>query len=56
MARTPQVVLKPAAPGVEVTTVRYDGAVHDCMLLDTHAVRAATAEAAAVLRAALGNG
>jgi acetyl esterase/lipase len=46
--------------GVEVTTVRYDGAVHDFMLLDplrgTQAARAATAQAAAVLRAALGNG
>jgi acetyl esterase len=46
--------------GVEVTTVRYDGAVHDFMLLDplrdTQAAKAATAQAAAVLRAALGNG
>ncbi|MEU2348740.1 alpha/beta hydrolase [Modestobacter sp. NPDC049651] len=44
--------------GVEVTTVRYDGAVHDFMLLDplrgTQAARAATAQAAAVLGAALG--
>jgi acetyl esterase/lipase len=46
--------------GVEVTTVRYDGAVHDVMLLDplrdTHAARAATAQAAAVLREVLGTG
>ena len=46
--------------GVEVTTVRYDGAVHDFMLLDplrgTQAAKAATAQAAAVLRTALGNG
>ena len=46
--------------GVEVTTVRYDGAVHDFMLLDplrdTQAAKAATRQAAAVLRAALGNG
>jgi acetyl esterase len=46
--------------GVEVTTVRYDGAVHDFMLLDplrdTHAARAATAQAAAVLREVLGTG
>ncbi len=46
--------------GVEVTTVRYDGAVHDFTLLDplrdTHAARAATAQAAAVLREVLGTG
>ncbi len=46
--------------GVPVTTVRYDGAVHDFMLLDplrdTQAAKAATAQAAAVLRAALVNG
>ena len=46
--------------GVPVTTVRYDGAVHDFMLLDplrdTQAARAATAQAAAVLRAALATG
>ena len=46
--------------GGEVTTVRYDGAVHDFMLLDplrdTQAAKAATAQAAAVLRAALGTG
>jgi acetyl esterase len=45
---------------VEVTTVRYDGEVHDFMLLDplpdTQAARAATAQAAAVLRAALATG
>ena len=41
--------------GVPVTTVRYDGAIHDFMLLDplrdTYAAKAATAQAAAVLRA-----
>jgi acetyl esterase len=46
--------------GVSVTTVRYDGAVHDFMLLDplrdTQAARAATAQAASVLRAALAKG
>lgn len=46
--------------GVDVTTVRYDGAIHDFMLLDplrdTRAARAATAQAAAFLRAALGTG
>jgi acetyl esterase len=46
------------AAGVSVTTVRYDGAVHDFMLLDslrdTRAARAATAQAIAFLRAALG--
>jgi acetyl esterase/lipase len=46
--------------GVAVTTVRYDGAVHDFMLLDplrdTQAARAATAQAAATLRAALAKG
>lgn len=46
------------AAGVPVTTVRYDGAVHDFMLLDsvrdTRAARAATAQAIAFLRAALG--
>ncbi|HEV7751639.1 MAG TPA: alpha/beta hydrolase [Baekduia sp.] len=44
--------------GVPVTTVRYDGAVHDFMLLDsvshTRAARAATAQATSVLRGALG--
>jgi acetyl esterase/lipase len=44
--------------GVPVTTVRYDGTVHDFMLLnslsDTHATRAAIAQATAFLRAALG--
>jgi acetyl esterase/lipase len=46
------------AAGVPVTTVRYDGVVHDFMLLDslrdTHATRAAIAQATAVLRDALG--
>ena len=46
--------------GVTVTTVRYDGAVHDFMLLDplrdTQAARAATAQAAATLRAAFATG
>ena len=44
--------------GVPVTTVRYDGTVHDFMLLnslrDTHATRASIAQATAFLRAALG--
>ncbi len=44
--------------GVPITTVRYDGVVHDFMLLnslaDTHATRAAIAQATAFLRAALG--
>jgi acetyl esterase len=44
--------------GVAVTTVRYDGTVHDFMLLNsltaTHATRAAIAQAGAFLRAALG--
>jgi acetyl esterase len=48
------------AAGVSVTTVRYDGTVHDFMLLDslsqTRAARAATAQAIAFLRAALGTG
>jgi acetyl esterase/lipase len=46
------------AAGVDVTTVRYDGVVHDFMLLDslsqTRATRAAIAQATAMLRAALG--
>lgn len=46
------------AAGVPTTGVRYNGAVHDFMMLDplrdTRAARAATAQAAAVLRAALG--
>jgi acetyl esterase/lipase len=45
------------AAGVAVTTVRYDGVIHDFMMLnplsDTHATRAAIAQATAVLRAAL---
>lgn len=44
--------------GVPVTTVRYDGLVHDFMLLnslsDTRGTRAAVAQATAFLRAALG--
>lgn len=46
------------AAGVAVTTVRYDGVVHDFMLLnpmsDARATRAAIAQATAFLRAALG--
>ena len=46
--------------GVPVTTVRYDGIVHDFMLLDslrdTHASRAATRQASSFLRDALWNG
>ena len=45
------------AAGVAVTTVRYDGITHDFMMLnplsDTHATRAAIAQAIAVLRQAL---
>jgi hypothetical protein len=44
--------------GVPVTTVRYDGVVHDFMLLnamsEANATRAAIAQATAFLRAALG--
>ena len=44
--------------GVAVTTVRYDGVVHDFMLLnamsEAHGTRAAIAQATAFLRAALG--
>jgi acetyl esterase len=43
--------------GVEVTAVRYDGAIHDFMMLnplsETHAARAAIAQAIAALRQAL---
>jgi acetyl esterase/lipase len=43
--------------GVAVTTVRYDGICHDFMMLnplsDTRAARGATAQAVAMLRAAL---
>ena len=43
--------------GVAVTTVRYDGITHDFMMLnplsDTHATRAAVAQAISVLHAAL---
>ena len=45
------------AAGVAVTTVRYDGITHDFMMLnplsDTHATRAAVAQAVSVLRDAL---
>ena len=45
------------AAGVAVTTVRYDGITHDFMMLnplsDTHATRAAVAQAIAILRQAL---
>ncbi len=45
------------AAGIAVTTVRYDGAIHDFMMLNplsgTHATRAAVAQAAAVLREVL---
>jgi acetyl esterase/lipase len=45
------------AAGVEVTTVRYDGTIHDFMMLNplskTRATRAAVAQAAATLRQAL---
>ena len=45
------------AAGVAVTTVRYDGAIHDFMMLnplsDTHATRAAVAQAISVLRGVL---
>jgi len=44
--------------GIPVTTVRYDGTVHDFMMLntlaDTNAARAAIAQASAILRDALG--
>ena len=46
--------------GVPVTTVRYDGVVHDFMLLnamsESRATRAAIAQATAHLRVALGTG
>jgi acetyl esterase len=46
--------------GVPVTTVRYDGTVHDFMMLnslaETRATRAAVAQATAVLRGALRTG
>ena len=45
------------AAGVPVTTVRYDGTIHDFMMLnplsETNATRAAVAQATAVLRGAL---
>jgi acetyl esterase/lipase len=46
------------ANGVDVTTVRYDGAIHDFMMLnplsETRATRAAIAQAISALRTALG--
>ena len=46
--------------GVPVTTVRYNGTIHDFMLLDalseTRATRAAIDQATAFLRAGLGTG
>ena len=43
--------------GVAITTVRYDGITHDFMMLnplsDTHATRAAVAQAVSVIRDAL---
>jgi len=46
--------------GVPVTTVRYDGTIHDFMLLnalsETRAARAAIGQATAFLRAGLGTG
>ncbi|TLS46139.1 alpha/beta hydrolase [Streptomyces montanus] len=48
------------AAGVDITTVRYDGITHDFMMLnplsDTHATRAAVAQAVSVLRDALRSG
>ncbi|MGW6905979.1 alpha/beta hydrolase [Streptomyces sp. NPDC054940] len=48
------------AAGVPVTTVRYDGAVHDFMMLnslsETRATRAAVDQAVSLLRDALGTG
>jgi acetyl esterase len=45
------------AAGVEITTVRYDGITHDFMMLNplsnTHATRAAVAQAISILRDAL---
>jgi acetyl esterase len=45
------------AAGVPVTTVRYDGTIHDFMMLNalsgTQAARAAIGQASAILRAAL---
>lgn len=47
------------AAGVEVTTVRYDGITHDFMMLNplsnTHATRAAVAQAISILRDAFGS-
>ena len=51
-------VLTEIPAGVDVTTVRYDGVVHDFMLLDAmrdaHATRAAIEQAVSFLRRALG--
>ena len=48
------------AAGVPVTTVRYDGIIHDFMMLNplsgTNATRSAVAQATSVLRGALGTG
>jgi acetyl esterase len=48
------------AAGVPVTTVRYDGTIHDFMLLnaltDTRATRASIGQATSFLRAGLGTG
>jgi acetyl esterase len=53
-------MLRRWASGVPVTTVRYDGTIHDFMLLnalsETHATRAAIDQATAFLRAGLGTG
>jgi acetyl esterase/lipase len=50
---------KLTAAGVPTTSVRYNGIIHDFMMLnpvrDTHAARAATAQAIAVLKAAVGS-
>ena len=50
------VVLEPASQAA-VTTVRYDGITHDFMMLnplsDTHATRAAVAQAISMLREVL---
>jgi acetyl esterase len=48
------------AAGVPVTTVRYDGIIHDFMMLNplsgTNPTRGAVAQAIWVLRGALGTG
>jgi hypothetical protein len=52
--------IPPPGCRVEVTTVRYDGITHDFMMLNplsnTHATRAAVAEAISILRDALRGG